>query len=91
VIVVWLLELVLLILEGLGAIIPEVDTAIFDGLGDFADDIGSRLGGLNGFLPISEIAVVQGFALTVFLPFVVSFAIFRWLWQHLPYIGGGGS
>lgn len=84
-----LLAIVLLILQGLGAVLPDVPISFEDELADFADFVGANLGGLNGFLPITETAVAITYALTVYLPFAVAFVTVRWIYAHIPVVGKG--
>lgn len=85
-----LLSVVGFILAGLDAIIPDVPIPFETELDAFAVFVGANLGGLNAFLPVVEVGVVLGWALTVYLPFVVSFTIVRWVFSHVPQIGGKG-
>lgn len=73
----------------LGAI-PDLTLPFGDYPEDFAVEIGGALGGLDGVVPISESAVVAGWALTAYLPVAVSFQITRWVYTHLPVVGNGG-
>lgn len=86
-----LLSVIGALLSGLDAIIPDVPVPFEDELSDFAAFVGGNLGGLNTFLPITEIGVALVWALTVYLPFVVSFCVVRWIFAHVPYVGGGGA
>lgn len=83
-----LLTVIGLLLAGLDAIIPDVDVPFDTELADFAEFVGANLGGLDNFLPITEVAVVVGWALTVYLPFVVAFVVVRWVFSHIPAVGG---
>lgn len=60
-----------------------------DALDDFAVEIGGALGGLDGLLPISEIAVFVGWVLGTWLPAMVTYQVAHWVWGHLPIIGNG--
>lgn len=75
------------LVEGLVGLLPTVSLPFADTLSDFAELIGSQLGGLNSFLPISEAASVIGWALTVYLPFVLTFLLVRWVYSMLPVVG----
>lgn len=57
---------------------------------DFAEAIGGALGGLDGFLPISEMALVVGWALTVYFPIVLVYYLVLWIYTHIPVFGAGG-
>lgn len=57
---------------------------------DFAEAIGGALGGLDGILPISELATVTAWILTVYVPVVFAYSMARWVYTHLPVIGNGG-
>lgn len=81
-----LLGLLTVILEAL----PDVTVPVGDYTDDFAEAIGGALGGLDGFLPISETATVVAWILTVYLPVVVAYNVSRWVYTHLPVIGNGG-
>lgn len=83
-----LLSVVGFILSALDAIVPDVPVPFSSELSSFATFIGSNLGGLNEFLPIVEIGVVLGWALTVYLPFVVTYVVVRWVFAHVPQVGG---
>lgn len=81
-----LLGLLTVILEAL----PDLTVPLGDYTDDFAEAIGGALGGLDGFLPISEMAVVVAWILTTYLPVVVAYNVSRWVYTHLPVIGNGG-
>jgi len=81
--------------------ILDLLTALLDALPDltlpfgtypeqFASTIGGGLGGLDGILPITEVAVVVGWVLTTFVPVAIAFHITRWVYEHLPIVGNGG-
>ena len=78
---------VLGVIDMLVSLLPEVTFTFASTLTEFAELIGSQLGGLNNILPISEVAVPLGWALTVYLPFVVVFYIVRWVYSKIPVIG----
>lgn len=82
-----LLTVIGLLLSGLDAIIPDVATPFQSELEDFAIFVGSNLGGLDQFLPITEIAVAVSWGLVVYLPFVIGFVVFRWIFAHVPAVG----
>lgn len=85
-ILVGLLSLLANILEAL----PDLTVPVGDYTDDFAEAIGGALGGLDGFLPITELATVAGWILTVYVPVVVAYHVARWVYTHLPVIGNGG-
>lgn len=69
--------------------IPDVEVPVGDYPDDFAGIIGGSLGGLDGFLPISETAEVVGWVLLTYVPVVVAFQITRWVYTHIPIVGNG--
>lgn len=81
-----LLGLLTLILEA----IPDGTLPVGDYVEDFATAIGGALGGLDGFLPITEMSVVVGWIMVTYVPIVVTYHIVRWAYTHLPVIGNGG-
>lgn len=85
-IVVAVMGLLNVILEAL----PDVTVPVGDYTDDFAEAIGGALGGLDGFLPITETATLVGWVLTVYVPVVVAYHVARWIYTHLPVIGNGG-
>lgn len=56
----------------------------------FAGVVGGALGGLDAVVPITEVSVLVGWVLTVYLPVVFAYATARWVFTHLPVIGNGG-
>lgn len=84
-----LLTVVGVLLTSVAFLIPDVVMPFTDELHDLAVFVGSNLGGLNSFLPVTEVAAVLGWCMTVYLPFVVGFVVVRWVWSHIPGIGGG--
>lgn len=75
-----------LLLEAL----PDVELPVGTYVEDFAAAIGGALGGLDGILPITEVAEVTGWILTVYVPVVIAYTVARWVYTHLPIIGNGG-
>lgn len=69
------------------SVVPEVTLPYVDKLEEFATLIGSQVGGLNSFLPISEMLPVLFFALVVYLPFVLVFYAVRWVYAMIPVFG----
>ncbi len=69
------------------ASLPAVAASSLD---SFASEIGGALGGLDGFLPISEVAVFIGWVLGTFVPIMIAYQVSHWVWTHLPVIGNGG-
>lgn len=81
------------VLGGLTSLLEAIPDATLDDGGypeQFAEAIGGAMGGLDGFLPISELVVVVGWILTTYLPVCVVFYTVRWIYTHLPVIGNGG-
>lgn len=70
--------------------LPDLTIPVGDYPDEFAEAIGGALGGLNGFLPITEMSVVAGWVLTVYVPVCVAYYVARWVYTHLPIIGNGG-
>lgn len=86
-----------LVFTSLGALLlalleflPDLTLPVGDYPEDFAQAIGSALGGLDGLLPITEVAEVAGWVLTVYVPVVIAYSAARWVYTHLPVIGNGG-
>jgi len=67
--------------------LPDIDLPFAGELADFADLIGSQVGGLDSFIPISEALPIVGFALAVYLPFVTAYYSIRWLYSVVPVFG----
>lgn len=82
-----LLGLLTLILEAIpDGSLPSVAATALE---QFADVIGGALGGLDGILPITEVAVFVGWALGTYVPIAVTYQVSHWIWTHLPIIGNG--
>lgn len=86
------------LLGGLLAVLTAVLGAIPDAalpsvaataLEDFAEQIGGALGGLDGMLPISEVAVFVGWVLGTWLPAIAAYQVAHWVWGHIPVFGNG--
>lgn len=69
--------------------IPDLSIPVGTYPEDFAGIIGGALGGLDGFLPISETVEVVGWVLVTYIPVVVAYQLTRWVYTHLPVIGNG--
>jgi len=82
-----LLSAFMALASSLGALLPTVTVPFEDDLALFADFIGSQLGGLDNIVPISEVAPTIGWALTVYLPFVIAFYSVRWVYSMIPVVG----
>lgn len=70
--------------------IPDLTLPVGTYPEDFAEALGGALGGLDGVLPISELALVTAWILTVYVPVVFAYSMARWVYTHLPIIGNGG-
>lgn len=70
--------------------IPDATLPVGTYPAQFAEAIGGALGGLDGFLPISEMAVVVGWVLATYVPVVLTYHLVLWIYTHLPVIGNGG-
>lgn len=82
-----LLGLLTLVLEAIpDATLPVIAT---NALNDLATEIGGALGGLDGMLPISEVAVFVVWVLGTYVPIVAAYKVSVWVWGHLPVIGNG--
>lgn len=86
-----LTELLVQVLMSFATIItyplPDIDLPFGSELASFADLIGSQVGGLDSFIPISEAMPIVGFALAVYLPFVTIYYTVRWLYSVVPVFG----
>lgn len=81
------------ILGGLTAIleaIPDATLPVGTYPAQFASAIGGALGGLDGFLPITEMSVVVGWVLATYVPLCLAYYLTLWIYTHLPVIGNGG-
>lgn len=78
---------VLEMFSGLFGLLPDLDIPFQSELDSFGAQIGSTVGGLNGFIPISEAIVPVQWAMTVYLPFVLSFYMVRWVYARIPVVG----
>lgn len=81
---------VLSMLTAILAALPDLSLPAGGYVDDFAAAIGGALGGLDGFLPITEVSTFAGWVLGVYLPVVVAYNVSRWVYTHLPVIGNGG-
>lgn len=72
---------------GIASLLPSFTVPFADELQDLAEFVGSQLGGLNSFLPIDELAAPIGFALGVYVPFVIVFYTVRWVYSKIPVVG----
>lgn len=78
------------ILSGLLGFVPDGANPFGASTEDYADALGSAVGGLDGLLPITELLVAVGWVLTTYVPVVMSYSVARWIYTHLPVIGNGG-
>lgn len=83
-----MLDLLTLVLGAIpDAPLPAVAS---DALEDFATEIGSSLGGLDGIIPITEAGVFVGWVLGTYVPIILTYQVAHWVWTHLPIVGNGG-
>ena len=75
------------VLDAVLSLIPELSIPFQAELNSFGDFIGSQIGGLDSFIPISETVPVISWALVVYLPFVFVFYTVRWIYSKLPVVG----
>lgn len=75
------------VLTGMFSLLPDLDIPFQSDLNAFGSQIGSTIGGFNGFIPISEAVVPVTWAMTVYLPFVFSFYFVRWIYARIPVVG----
>lgn len=85
-----ILEAVTGVLVALLDALPDLTLPVGTYPDDFAEALGGALGGLDGILPISELALVVAWVLTVYVPVVFAYNMARWVYTHLPVIGNGG-
>ena len=67
--------------------IPSMPIPFDSILSDFADLLGSQLGGLDSFLPISELATPISWLLVTYVPFYLTFLFVRWVYAKIPVFG----
>lgn len=84
----WVLGALAAVLGAVASLIPDVPIPFEDELADAGTFVGSRLGGLNTFLPIEEWATAVTWGFAFYIPFVVGWVIVRWAFGHVPWIGG---
>jgi hypothetical protein len=82
-----LLGLVVSLVEVLVSALPAVTVPFSDEVASFGSLIGSYAGMLDGLLPISEMMVPIAWAVTVYIPFVLTFYVVRWVYAKLPVVG----
>jgi hypothetical protein len=82
-----LLGLVVSLVEVLVGLLPDVTVPFASDIASFGSLIGSYAGGLDGLIPISEMMVPIGWAVTVYIPFVLTFYVVRWVYAKVPVIG----
>lgn len=68
-------------------LLPDVTLPYSAEIGDFADFVGSQIGGLNSFLPIDEMLPLLSFALLIYMPFTFVFYIVRYVYSLIPVFG----
>lgn len=68
-------------------LLPAVTIPYVAQLSDFATAIGSQIGGLDSFIPITEALPIIQWSLTVYLPFVFVFYAVRWVYSMVPVFG----
>lgn len=78
------------IIGGLLELVPDGGNPFGAVTEDYAEGLGSAVGGLDGLLPISEMLTAVGWVLTTYVPVVVTYNVSRWVYTHLPVIGNGG-
>jgi len=84
-----LLEAVLYPLVALFDALPDLTIPDVEAVDELATAVGSVLGGLDGTLPITELATFVGWVLTVYVPVYVSASVTKWVYAHLPVVGRG--
>lgn len=78
------------VVSGLLGFIPDGANPFGAATEEYAELVGSAVGGLDGLLPITELLVAVGWVLTTYVPVVVTYSVARWVYTHLPVIGNGG-
>jgi len=68
-------------------LIPETTLSFSTTLDDFADYLGSQLNGLDNVVPISEVKGPMSAALAIYVPFVLTFYVVRWVYSKIPVFG----
>jgi hypothetical protein len=68
-------------------LLPAVELPFVDTLSSFATSIGSQIGGLDSFIPITESLPYIQWSLTIYLPFVFVFYTVRWVYSMIPVFG----
>jgi hypothetical protein len=75
------------LVEVLVGLLPDVTVPFVAELTSFGELIGNYAGALDGFLPITEMMVPIGWAVTVYIPFVLTFYVVRWVYAKVPVVG----
>lgn len=84
-----LLDLVGLILSGLSALLPNVEIPFWDDVMAFADNLNGWLFAFDSWFPLRDLAEAMRWMLAVWFPGWCAFHIFRYVWSHVPVLGGG--
>jgi hypothetical protein len=68
-------------------LIPSMELSIAGTLSSFASYLGSQLNGLNSIIPIAEIKGPIASTMAVYIPFVLTFYVVRWVYSKIPVFG----
>jgi len=82
--------LLLVLIEGVNALVfllPQITLGFQQTVDDFAVTLGEQVGSLDSFLPISEALPIVGWALTVYVPFLLVYMPIRWIYSMIPVFG----
>jgi len=88
-----LLSLVGSVFSLIGVLLPDVGVVPWiDTVASFVDEaaegLGAMAGPLDHFVPITEMLTAFSFVIAVWGPAMLAFLIARWVWGHVPQIGG---
>lgn len=84
-----LMNLVGAIFDVFDAILPDIELDVSAELSEFADVVAGGIAWINGVLPLAELLDAIDWVLVVYLPFVLVFHLVKWIYAHLPVVGGG--
>jgi len=86
------IALAALLLSGLAAVMPTLDSAWSSARPDFDDwgsALGERVGPIDSLIPMSEVFSLLDVTFTYVLPAVVLYSVVHWVYAHLPMVGKG--
>lgn len=77
------------IVRAIDALIPALEIPYADEVTDLAAWAGTQMGFLDPVIPIATVAAAFGWIVTTYVPLWFAFVVIRWVYSHIPVVGGG--